>query len=61
MLTSPQDYVRAVNYSIPLIKCYHIFRKSTAPRLYTVPRCAGMSAGEARENYDAVRKSMEMG
>ena len=31
-----------------------------APRLYTRAEVQGMSAGEVRENYDAIRESMEM-
>ena len=33
---------------------------NSVPRLFTRDEVQGMSAGEVRENYDAVRKSMEM-
>ena len=33
---------------------------NSAPRLFTRDEVQGMSAGEVRENYDAIRESMEM-
>ena len=54
-ITSEPSTTNPSDKSIP-----HFPEKSTAPRLYTRAEVQGMSAGEVRENYDAVRKSMEM-
>ena len=54
-ITSEPSTTNPSDKSIP-----HFPEKSTAPRLYTRAEVQGISAGEVRENYDAVRKSMEM-
>ena len=55
-ITSEPSTTNPSDKSIP-----HFPEKSTAPRLYTRAEVQGMSAGEVRENYDAIQESMRRG
>ena len=54
-ITSEPSTTNPSDKSIP-----HFPEKSTAPRLYTRAEVQGMSAGEVRENYDAIQESMRL-